>query len=121
MKRMPTYYSVKASLALIAFFCAFNSLGQNYSYVYTFKMTGVTNLAEAKDITPPLRRLFNEPANPYATFPQFVDERDEFHFNCPLVVTREQLEHTMSAMGLTVTEFKSVKLVEGESYNPNEY
>ena len=119
MKKMPTYYSIKASLALIAILCALNSFGQTYTY--TFKIPGITNPAEAKDITPPLRRLFNDPANPYATYPSFINERDEFHFNCPLVVSREHLEQTVAAMGLTLTDFTAVKLLEGETYNPNEH
>lgn len=108
---------LKGVLMLLLCLIAFPAISQQYSYV--FKIDQVTSAGEAKMITDPIRKLFNESSNPYSTFPRFIDARDEFSFTCPLVVTREQLEQLVTGLGHTVTEFRSAPVLIEEEHNSN--
>jgi hypothetical protein len=59
--------------------------GQNY-YHYTFNVGGITNLAEAKEITADLSTLFN-------IFPNFTDSTDTFDFISTENVTQGALDN----------------------------
>lgn len=63
--------------------------GQNYHY--TFSISSVSNLAEAKEVTDPIRRLFNTASNQFEVYPYFKEESKEFDFESTVDVNAVDL------------------------------
>lgn len=68
------------------------------SYHYKFKLNAVTNLAEAKMITDPLRQKFK-------TYPTFLDATDYFEFDADTDVTQVGLSDLLNSFNYALTEF----------------
>jgi hypothetical protein len=65
---------------------------------YKFKINNVTTLAEAKDITDPLRDKFK-------TYPTFKDATDHFEFESEVNMTQSGLISLLALYNYTLTEF----------------
>lgn len=92
----------KLLLILIFIFSLSSSFGQDYSY--SFKISGVVDLATAKEITDPLRDLFD-------TYPIFVVETQNFNFISGNEFTEEDLSSFLIEYGYYLTDF-SVSVIE---------
>lgn len=68
------------------------------SFHYRFNLNAVTNLAEAKMITDPLR-------NHFKTYPTFVDATDDFEFDSYTDVSQSALSTLLSAYGYSIASF----------------
>lgn len=88
---------MKKLLTLFIIICGFSIHAQS-TYRYKFKLNAVTNLAEAKNITDPLRFYFK-------TYPTFEDATDYFEFNSDVDVTLADLTTLLNGYSYTVTEF----------------
>jgi hypothetical protein len=72
---------------------------------YKFKLNAVTNLAEAKLITDPLRSHFK-------TYPTFVDATDDFEFDSYEDVTQAALSSLLNGYGYSIAEFSKQTNIE---------
>ncbi len=88
---------MKKSLAVLLLSSGL-ALNAQPSVHYKFKLNAVTNLAEAKMITDPLR-------NHFKTYPTFVDTTDYFEFNAYVDVTQTALSNLLSNYGYSIAEF----------------
>ncbi len=96
---------MKKSLSLLFFTCGLGLYSQP-SFHYKFKLNAVTNLAEAKMITDPLRAKFK-------TYPVFLDVTDYFEFDADVDITDQDLSTLLNSLSYSLTEFnKQTNMVE---------
>lgn len=66
---------------------------------YTFKITEITEDASAKNLNEKLRKYFD-------VLPQFSDADDTFTVSSNVLISEEQLNERLLAMGLHLTSFE---------------
>ena len=88
---------MKKILTLFIILCGFSVYAQA-TYHYKIKLNAVTNIAEAKNITDPLRYYFK-------TYPTFEDATDYFEFDSDADVTLADLTALLNGYSYTISEF----------------
>jgi len=98
---------MKKSLSLLLLTSGLGLYSQP-SYHYKFKLSGVSNLGDAKMITDPLR-------NKFKTYPTFIDMTDYFEFDSQVDLTEVNLSGLLNPLNYTLIEFgKKVNLSQPE-------
>lgn len=81
-------------------------------YHYEFKIDGVHTLADAKEVTDELRKVFNSESDPFRNYPTFIEEESLFRFDSHILVLQENLATSLEPIGYQISSFSGITLTE---------
>lgn len=99
------------ALLLLAFITCSRETVFGQSYHYQFTLEGVNDPGSAKQVTDPIRLVFNTGENPWKVYPAFNDETDMFDFYADIDVDKTLLEEVLIKEGIVPLDFRKTAML----------